>query len=835
MAMERHLVFTHNSGLDPVGSGRSDPRPGVVPPPAGGERRAVELPGERRSAHPGGARRPRMVAGGGDWTSRANSDPPRRRQSGVGGARVIGIPEEANYSPSSAVDHVKQFVVGTSLVCSMRTPSPAIMVRAVANITSSEVVTTAPASYPCWSSTKTNLLRRLTEMVWWGDSSRKRMALAMSHSEGCCLGRVLQLALILGLLVLAAQNAAATKSRLIVITDIGGDPDDQQSMIRLMLYSNEYDIEGLIAGDQDPIRTDLIDQIITAYGTVRSNLLLHASDYPTTTVLHSVVKSGNAGWLAGDTTRIGAGEDTEGSNWIISAVDRADPRPVDIVCWGGQSELAQALWRVRDTRSTVDLAAFVAKIRVHDIANQDGIYTWIKTNFPDLFYILDLSQDGTGCNSVFRGLFYHGDTSYVTKAWIDSNVRIGHGALGALYPKDGLWTCGNGIDGVKEGDTPAYFYFLPKGHMDPRQPTWGGWGGRFIRDVDDYFRDGQDTVGGETSRMATVWRFRPQFQNEFEARMDWCVSDYAHANHSPRAWLNGNSTQDIIYLNGIVGTTVSLNASGSTDPDGDGLSYRWWQYNEADSFAGSVSIDNPTSVSCSFDMPSDSEGDTVHIVLEVEDDGSPSLTAYRRVVVTGISEPVNVAPTASISVPAQAAVFASGDTVDFVGTGWDPEDGILYGDALVWEIDRIGDGIGPVHTAIGVSGSYTFPLDLPTNTPYEFGLAVTDSGGAVGTEMHSIMVQRSPDDGSPSGDGDGMPGLDGQPDDQSDGSVSGDGSTSYQDTEGQGDALRRDGEPSGIGLRPVVGCACHAQVEANALWVSLFAALRGRKKCRCVP
>ena len=43
------------------------------------------------------------------------------------------------------------------------------------------------------------------------------------------------------------RHEAPGRPRLIVLTDTGGDPDDQQSMVRLMAFANEFAIEGLIA------------------------------------------------------------------------------------------------------------------------------------------------------------------------------------------------------------------------------------------------------------------------------------------------------------------------------------------------------------------------------------------------------------------------------------------------------------------------------------------------------------------------------------------------------------------------------------------------------------
>ena len=129
---------------------------------------------------------------------------------------------------------------------------------------------------------------------------------------------------------------AIEKLRAIILTDIGGDPDDQQSMVRLMLYSNEFDIEGLVATSRmihgHDTKPELIRNIITAYGSVRENLLLHDENYPPALRLASLVKSGNP--VPGLNSAI-KGKLSGGSNQIISVVDQNDPRPVWVLVWGG--------------------------------------------------------------------------------------------------------------------------------------------------------------------------------------------------------------------------------------------------------------------------------------------------------------------------------------------------------------------------------------------------------------------------------------------------------------------------------------------------------------------
>ena len=442
------------------------------------------------------------------------------------------------------------------------------------------------------------------------------------------------------LLCVTPLLASADKPRLIILTDIGGDPDDQQSMIRLMTYSNEFDIEGLIAtaagvpGElkQDVVKPQLIREIVEAYGKVRDNLLLHAPGYPTKEYLLERTKTGNP---KRGMASIGAGKDTEGSDWIIRITDQKDSRPVNVAIWGGSTELAQALWHVRNKRSADELKTFLARLRVYDISHQDDTGPWIVDNFPDLFYVLSKSPDGKDKREGgYRGMYLGGDEALTSPKWVDEHVRLKHGPLGALYPTR-TWTAPNPHSTLKEGDTPSWFYFLPTGLNDPAHPEWGGWGGRFKHIKGGLYRDAADTIDGKIEARATVYRWRHAYQNDFQARMDWCVKPAKEANHTPLAGIRGMLSREVVVLNAAPGRKVPLDASGSSDPDGNKLSYRWYVYREAGTYAGDVKLENASNQKAILTLPKDAVGKTVHVILEVSDDGTPSLTTYRRIVVMG--------------------------------------------------------------------------------------------------------------------------------------------------------------------------------------------------------
>ena len=118
------------------------------------------------------------------------------------------------------------------------------------------------------------------------------------------------------------------KPRVIVLTDITNEPDDEESMVRFLVYANEFDVEGLIATTsvwlRNKIRPENIRERIEAYGKVRGNLLKHAPGFPTKQYLLGVTKSGLPEFgMEG----VGQGKSSEGSRHIIKVVDKADDRP----------------------------------------------------------------------------------------------------------------------------------------------------------------------------------------------------------------------------------------------------------------------------------------------------------------------------------------------------------------------------------------------------------------------------------------------------------------------------------------------------------------------------
>jgi hypothetical protein len=423
---------------------------------------------------------------------------------------------------------------------------------------------------------------------------------------------------------------ADDRARLIVETDAGGDPDDEQSLVRLLVYASEFEIEGIIANrpkaidgeNRNPVRDGLgiVRAEVNAYGECHANLVKHDPRFPAPAQL-----------LA--RTVAGYDDTDDGVNLIIRAVDAPDPRPVWYGDWGtneGSAEncLKRALDRVLRERGPEGYAKFKKRLRLCS-AEKFGDHTGkIEPPFP---IWIDASRP-----ELERKRWYHRFSPLTAKAGgfdLQRDVRSGHGPLGLLYPT-------NTHLPQKEGDTMYFLYLLPTGMNDPMQPTWGSWGGRHAPHGEYpgkpyWWATVEDTWQGRTNRDNTLARWAEALQNDFAARMDWCVADtYAKANHRPIAVLNGDATQNILHRTAKPGGTVKLTATGTRDPDGNAITLAWYPYPEAGTYRGEISLSTASGNETSLVIPAAESGTTIHVILEVRDDGIPNLCACRRVVLT---------------------------------------------------------------------------------------------------------------------------------------------------------------------------------------------------------
>ncbi|KAF9877492.1 cellulose-binding protein [Colletotrichum karsti] len=455
----------------------------------------------------------------------------------------------------------------------------------------------------------------------------------------------------------AAQCTPATpdKPRVFLLSDIANEPDDAQSLVRLLVYSNELRVEGLVATTSiwlnDTTRPDQMHDIVDAYEEVRPNLLKHATGYPEAGYLRDLITSGLPVYgMYG----VGEGKDSEGSKRLVKAVDASD-EPLWVPVWGGASVLAQALWHVNATRSPAEIEKFVSKLRAYSISDQDNTGSWIRRNFPQLFFIASIHHFNRYALAAWGGI--SGDQYYnfpslasrdvVSADWIKENIqRVS--PLGAKYPD---------TDFIVEGDTPSLLYLIPNGLSDPEHPEWGSWGGRYgpVTYGEGHFADSVDVIkdSGKTimSSQATVWRWREAFQNDFAARMKWTGSSgFDGAPHAPVVVLNGDKSRKVVKMVVKEDQEIGLDARESCDPDGGDLTYKWWQYLEPSSNnnspgrdVGKLELSDTNSAIITVTMPSKEvlraegrnrhpeEDKHLHLILEVSDG---TLVSYRRVIFT---------------------------------------------------------------------------------------------------------------------------------------------------------------------------------------------------------
>jgi len=429
----------------------------------------------------------------------------------------------------------------------------------------------------------------------------------------------------------------AQSPRLLITTDIGGDPDDQQSLVRLMVYSNEFDIEGIVTSasgtpgelKETVVRPDLVEEIIRGYQAVYPNLLKHDVIFPAPEYLFSIVKKGNLhrGW-----ENVGNGHDTEGSEWIIRQADKKDNRPLNICIFGGQTDLAQALWKVKNTRSAKEYQKFISKIRVYDINDQDKIFNQMFAEHKLPFYILAKAPEGVDKREgAYRGVYLGGDESLTSMDWLKENVLENHGPLGKLYPTK-TWTAPNPHGVMKEGDTPSWFFFLENGLNIAAHPELGSWGGRFLKNDGGVYRDATDTFNGKTEARATVYRWREDFQNDWAARIDWCVDDYKDCNHTPVAVVNGSKDSNPLSFKVKNKKTVILDASESFDPDNDKLRFEWLFYPET-SETDNTTILKTEGKKAFIQLENSKTNESLSLLLRVTDNGNPRLVSYKRIII----------------------------------------------------------------------------------------------------------------------------------------------------------------------------------------------------------
>ncbi|TQN64667.1 hypothetical protein CSHISOI_10688, partial [Colletotrichum shisoi] len=310
--------------------------------------------------------------------------------------------------------------------------------------------------------------------------------------------------------------APSVRPRVFLLSDIANEPDDAQSLVRLLTYANELRIEGLMHA------------IVNAYGQALPNLRIHADGWPETSHLHSLIASGLPVY---GMDGVGEGRDSEGSRRLVAAHINATRGPAE----------------------TEDV--FASRIRAYAISDQDNTGAWIRRHWPRLFYIASVHHFNryalAAWSSISGELYYNfpclADGHVVSPSWIAANIQSA-GALGAEYPD---------ADFTVEGDTLSLLYLIPNGLSDPEFPEWGSWGGRYspVNHGEGHYANTVDAVRSDNN-----------------ACMNWGVAgSFVRGRHPPVAVVNGDRSRDVLKMHVVAGQKIVLDASRSYDPDGNQL------------------------------------------------------------------------------------------------------------------------------------------------------------------------------------------------------------------------------------------------------------------------
>jgi Protein of unknown function (DUF1593) len=422
-----------------------------------------------------------------------------------------------------------------------------------------------------------------------------------------------------------------------------------------------------------------IDDAVDVYEKIYPNLRVHRADYPTPAALRSTIRWGNVEF-DGDISK-----DTPGSDLIKALLlDDQDSQPIYLLAWGGASTIARALKSIQDqyqaTPRWSEIRQKVSRKAILSLSgDQDDSYAkYIQPNWPGI-RSLRAGQGGVG---VGYGAFVFASAEnapYFNVDWTRANVTS-QGPLGAHYR---VWGDGKqmvpgdkydyfGIAGqstaelrakgyvvwlpprpkgefLGEGDTFTFFNLVGNGLDAYRDETPGGWGGRVAVNpatqsapspgqggaaggIEAFMRslEGIGPEGPSTRPPSPRPNFTPAAQNDFAARVRWSVTPtFAGANHEPIVTIRGSAR-----ISARPGETVRLEGAAS-DPDGNAVAARWWRWKDVDTYPGEVPLTNPTSLATRITVPTDAAaGQTIQLVLEATDAGTPALTRYQRVIVT---------------------------------------------------------------------------------------------------------------------------------------------------------------------------------------------------------
>lgn len=478
------------------------------------------------------------------------------------------------------------------------------------------------------------------------------------------------------------QAQPAMKPNTIVTTD--GEIDDVDSFIRMLLYANEFHLEGLIYsssqwhykgdgagtsfvselemtkniyGSRTELRwpgTQWMDTMLDAYEQVYPMLSQNASGYPTADHLRSLIRVGNIDF-EGEMEK-----ETPGSRFIQERLMNDNPEPIYLQVWGGTNTIARALKSIQEQFGHTDQWETVYrkvcdKTILYMILDQDATYNkYIAPNWPDIRVLYNTNQFWTFAYFWKRTVppsLHH----YLEGRFMGESIIKGHGPLLAHYYsygdgqkqagdpehihgdpahlKDGQWGSFEKYDFISEGDSPSYLHLIDVGLDNLEHPEYGGWGGRLATSPEHPRRweDGDSVADWnpytqQEDKSFPQTRWIPAIQEDFAARAEWCIKPYKEANHAPLVRLKGHASRTA-----SPGDKIQARIK-TKDPDGDVLQIRFWQYREAGTYPQEIHLTSQGK-KVHFKIPDTADRGTIHILAEVKDGSSHPMTRYARLVV----------------------------------------------------------------------------------------------------------------------------------------------------------------------------------------------------------